>query len=60
MANKFKQKRKNIFILSEDSSGGYLDEIKSFYAGFVLMAEYCFKRGLDVKISKKAKKIYFR
>ena len=45
-----KDKGENIVIFPEDSSEGYSDEMKGFFAGFVLLAEKCLKNGLDVPI----------
>ena len=40
----------NIVIFPEDSSDGYLDELKGFHAGFVLLTEKCLNSGIDVPI----------
>ena len=40
----------NIVIYPEDSSGGYLKELKAFHSGFVVFAERALKRGLDIPI----------
>ncbi len=52
----------NIVIFPEDSSDGYLDELKGFYAGFVMLAEVALKEGIDVPIYvtyfKKKEKVY--
>jgi hypothetical protein len=40
----------NIVVFPEDSSEGYLDEMKSFYAGFALLAERALKLGIDMPI----------
>ena len=40
----------NIVIFPEDSKNGYLEELEGFYAGFVLLAETCLKKGIDVPI----------
>lgn len=40
----------NVIIFPEDSSEGYNDEIERFISGFVVFAEYCLKKGKDVKI----------
>lgn len=40
----------NIVIFPEDSSDGYCDELKAFYAGFVLLAEKCLNNGIDVYV----------
>jgi hypothetical protein len=38
----------NIVIFPEDSSEGYFDNLKSFYAGFAVLAKACYKKGIDV------------
>lgn len=52
----------SIVVFPEDSSNGYLPELEGFYAGFVMFAETCFKKGIDVPIYvsyfKKAERIY--
>lgn len=40
----------NIVIFPEDSKNGYLAELEGFYTGFVLLAEQCAKKGIDVPI----------
>ena len=40
----------NIVIFPEDSRKGYLSELEGFHKGFVLLAELCLKRGIDVPI----------
>jgi hypothetical protein len=40
----------NIVIYPEDSSGGYLKELKSFHVGFVVFAETCLKKGIDLPL----------
>lgn len=40
----------NIVIFPEDSSDGYLDELKGFHAGFVMLAEKCLNGGIDLPI----------
>ncbi len=40
----------NIIIFPEDSTKGYLPELEGFYAGFILLAEKCLKKGIDVPI----------
>ena len=40
----------NIVIFPEDSTKGYLEELEGFYAGFALLAEACYKKGIDVPI----------
>ena len=45
-----KENGENIVIFPEDSSDGYLDVLKGFHAGFVMLAEKCLKSGIDVPI----------
>ena len=56
------QKGENIVIFPENSENGYLEELEEFYAGFVMLAEMCAKKGIDVPIYvtyfKKKDKIY--
>ena len=40
----------NIVIFPEDSSEGYSDRMKGFFAGFVLLAEKCLHNGIDTPI----------
>ena len=40
----------NIVIFPEDSTKGYLEELEGFYGGFVVLAEICKKRKIDVPI----------
>ena len=40
----------NILIFPEDSTNGYLSELEGFHEGFVLLAELCLKRGIDLPI----------
>ncbi len=40
----------NIVIFPEDSTNGYLDQLEGFHAGFVMLADTCLKRGIDVPI----------
>ena len=40
----------SLIIFPEDSSNGYFDEISKFFAGFVVFAKNCLKRGIDLKI----------
>lgn len=44
------EKGENIVIFPEDSTNGYLEELEGFQAGFVMLAEVCLKRGIDVTI----------
>lgn len=52
----------SIVIYPEDSKNGYLETLEGFYAGFVLLAEACYKEGIDVPIYvsyfKKKERIY--
>lgn len=52
----------SIVIYPEDSKNGYLETLEGFYTGFVLLAEACYKEGIDVPIYvsyfKKKEKIY--
>ncbi len=51
-----------VVIFPEDSSKGYLAELEGFYEGFVMLAEVCLKKGMDLPIYvtyfKKAQKQY--
>ncbi|MBE7084196.1 MAG: hypothetical protein E7373_06330 [Clostridiales bacterium] len=40
----------NVVIFPENSEDGYLPELKGFFAGFVLLANYCEKQGINVPI----------
>jgi hypothetical protein len=40
----------NIVVYPEDSTKGYLAELEGFHEGFVMFAEICHKRGLDLDI----------
>lgn len=40
----------NLVIFPEDSSNGYFDNLKHFFSGFVVFANYCLKRGLDLNV----------
>lgn len=44
------KKGENIVIFPEDSEGGYKEQLKGFFAGFVLLAKQCEKEGIDVPI----------
>jgi hypothetical protein len=37
-------------VFPEDSTKGYLKQLEGFHPGFVLLAETCYKRGMDVPI----------
>lgn len=45
-----KDGRDNIVIFPENSDKGYFKHLKSFYAGFVVLAHRLFKAGIDVSI----------
>lgn len=40
----------SIVVFPEDSSKGYFDELTSFFAGFAMFADVCYKRGTDLPI----------
>lgn len=40
----------NIVIFPEKSPDGYVAELKGFYAGFIVFAQYAFKNGIDAPI----------
>ena len=40
----------NVVIFPEDSTNGYLSELEGFHGGFVLLAELCHRKGIDVPI----------
>lgn len=40
----------NIVIFPEDATKGYLAELEGFFQGFVMLAELCYRRGIDVPI----------
>ncbi|MBQ9735738.1 MAG: hypothetical protein IJV96_03025 [Clostridia bacterium] len=40
----------NIVVYPEDSTKGYLPVLEGFHEGFLMLAELCYKRGLDVPI----------
>lgn len=52
----------NVVIFPEISPNGYVSELEGFYAGFIVFAQYCFKKGIDVPIFvsyfKKKERIY--
>lgn len=45
-----KEDKENIVIFPEDSSEGYFKELKSFYPGFIVLAQSLYKDGIDVPI----------
>ncbi len=52
----------SLVIFPEDSSKGYFNTITGFYSGFVTVAHYCYKNGMDLPIYltylRKKEKIY--
>ena len=40
----------NVVIFPEDSTNGYLDQLEGFHGGFALLAEYAYKKGMDLPI----------
>ena len=52
----------NIVIFPEKSPDGYEAELKDFYAGFLVFAQQCFKKGIDLPIYvsyyKKKERVY--
>lgn len=44
------QQGENIVVFPEDSAKGYLPELEGFFPGFVMLAEVCFRKGMDVPI----------
>lgn len=40
----------NIVVYPEDSTKGYLPVLEGFHEGFLMLAELCYKRGMDVPI----------
>ena len=40
----------NIIVYPEDSTKGYLAELESFHEGFVMLADICKRRGMDLPI----------
>ncbi len=40
----------NIVVFPEDSTNGYLSELEGFHEGFVLLADVCKKKGMDLPI----------
>lgn len=45
-----KEEKENIVIFPEKSDDGYLDQLTGFHPGFILLAETCLKRGIDISI----------
>ncbi len=56
------QNKENIVVYPEDSSKGYLATLEGFYAGFMVFAESCYKKGVDIPIVvsyfRKEQKVY--
>lgn len=52
----------NIVIFPEKSPDGYVAELKGFFAGFIVFAQYALKKGIDAPIYvsyyKKAERVY--
>ena len=44
------KKGDTIVVFPENSPNGYLPELEAFYAGFVMLAEICYKQGMDLPI----------
>lgn len=44
------KEKQSIVIFPEDSSEGYFDKLKSFHGGFVVLANTCYKKGIDLPI----------
>lgn len=40
----------SIVIFPEDSATGYYDEMTKFFAGFILLAKKCYKKGQDIPL----------
>ena len=40
----------NLIIFPEDSSNGYFDQMTEFFSGFVSLANYCFRNGMDLPV----------
>ena len=40
----------NIVVYPENSANGYLSELEGFHEGFVMLAEVCFRHGIDLSI----------
>lgn len=44
------KKGESIVVFPEDSKNGYLPELEGFFGGFVVLADVCKRRGIDVPI----------
>ena len=42
--------KESVVVFHEDSTKGYLKELEGFHSGVVMLAEYCYKKGIDVPI----------
>ena len=42
--------KENLVIFPEDSTKGYLKELEGFKKGFLMIAQYCYKRGYNIPI----------
>ena len=42
--------KENLVLFPEDSTNGYLEELEAFHPGFLLICEYCYKKGVDLPI----------
>jgi 1-acyl-sn-glycerol-3-phosphate acyltransferase len=40
----------NVVVFPEDSKNGYLSELEGFHEGFVLLADTCRKKGMDLPV----------
>lgn len=40
----------SVVVFPEDSTKGYLKELEGFHNGVIMLAEYCYKKGLDLPI----------
>ena len=49
-SHKSLQRGESIVVFPEDSTKGYLKELEGFHNGVVLLAEYCYKKGMDLPI----------
>ncbi|MBO7187390.1 MAG: hypothetical protein J6V68_03240 [Clostridia bacterium] len=56
------KKGQNIVVFPEDSTNGYLDELEGFFLGFLALAEFAYKKGIDTPIFvsylKKDERVY--
>ncbi len=40
----------SVVVFPEDATNGYQDELQGFFPGFVMLAEMCYRKGIDVPI----------